>query len=297
MTEQKSWKRIVVVGVTAVALSAGAAAVYSPAVDAAALMPSQTALGQVGWGGPRGGLGQEAGAVDQRALLADALGITEDELQAAYDAVNEGVLAQMVEEGRITQDQADRMVLWGGFGLLGGRGHRSADGLDAESLLAEELGVSVEELADAREEVQEAAVQQAITEGLITQEEADEMEAIQQLRSYLDQDALLAEALGVTVDELEGMREDGKALSALVDELGLDMATVRDNLEAAREAAIQKAVADGVITQDQADEILSGQGPGMVHGRSVPFGDDGMKRFQGSGLQPAPRAFAPSSGL
>lgn len=297
MTEQKSWRRIVVVGVTAVALSAGAALVYSPAVDAAALMPSQTALGQVGWGGPRGGLGQGAGAVDQRALLADALGITEDELQAAYDAVNEGVLAQMVEEGLITQDQADRMVLWGGFGLLGGRGRRSADGFDAESLLADELGVTVEELADARVEAQEAAVQQAIAEGLITQEQADEMEAMQQLRSYLDQDTLLAEALGVTVDELEGMREDGKALSTLVDELGLDMATVRDNLEAAREAAIQEAVDDGVITQDQADDILSGQELGMVRGRGALFGGDGMKNFQGSGLQSAPRALAPSSGV
>ena len=302
MTKEKSWRRIVVLGATVLVLSSGTALVLAPTAEAAVLTPSQTAQGPGGWGGPRGGLGRSAGTVDERALLAGALGITEDELQSAFDAVNEAVVAQMVEEGLITQEQADRMVLWGGFGLRGGRGGLNRGSIDAEALLASELGITVDELAEAREEAHDVAVQQAIEEGLITQEQADDMEAHRQLHSYLDQGALLAEALGISVDELADLRADGKSLSTLIDELALDMATVRENLESAREAAVQEAVDDGVITQDQADHFLSGQGrpmggPGGMRGGHGFPGSDGAGRLQDSGLRPAPRAFASSDSL
>jgi hypothetical protein len=135
--------------------------------------------------------------------------------------------------------------------------------IDYQALLAEALGITVEELEAAQEQAHTKAIEQAVVEGLITQEEADDMVSRMALRSYLDRDAIMAEALGITVAELEQARADGKPMAVIIYELGLDRATLRTNMQAAHEAAIQRAVTDGVITQEQADEILNGQGRGF----------------------------------
>ena len=135
---------------------------------------------------------------------------------------------------------------WGGFG---GRS------IDHSQLLADALGITVDELEAARDQANQAAIDQAIAEGLITQEEADEMQARRAVASYLDRDALVAAALGMTVEELETAYAEGATRSTLAAEKGLDEAAFQAALEQAAVDALAQAVEDGVITQEQADAL------------------------------------------
>jgi len=89
----------------------------------------------------------------------------------------------------------------------------------------------------------------------------EENEVHELLNELIDHDALLAETLGLTVDELAAARESGTRLDELVDSLGLDLTTVQETLEAARRAAIEQAVTDGLLTDEQADLINNAPTP------------------------------------
>lgn len=137
-----------------------------------------------------------------------------------------------------------------GRGLAFDRGKRALDegSIDMLALLAEELGVSVETLEAAQQAAREAAQAQALDEGLITQEQVDQMQARKALSEYLDYEALLEEAFAMTPAEVrEAVQSDE-----------LDPETIREGLVAAREAALVQAVVDGVITQEQAEELADG---------------------------------------
>jgi len=168
-----------------------------------------------------------------------------------------------------------------------------------DELLAEELGITVEELNAARQRAQARAIDQAVQDGRLTQEQADELKARQALAAYLEPDALMADALGMTVEELQDARAAGKRLPEIIESQGLDMDDFRDALQQAHEDAVQRAVADGVITQEQADQFLDRNGLFRPHG----FG--GRWEFRGpqgelfieGGLFPAPPIFVmPDSG-
>jgi lambda repressor-like predicted transcriptional regulator len=285
-------------------------------------------LAHGGWEGRGGFTFPGRGSIDYQKLLADALGITVDELQAAFEEARTAAIEQAVDEGLITREQADEMLVWGfgtkgfggvrGFGGPMGRGWRGiSDGaIDGNALVADALGITVEELDAARDTANQAAIDQALEEGLITQEQADQMrdreeqmQVRKDLQSYLDRDTLLAKALGMTVEELQAALAEGKSLSTLMGEKGLDAATVRQNLQAAYEAAIAQAVEDGVITQEQADQMQSG--PGMMPGggrggfefgspsgrRWGPMGRDGFRGHGGfGGWGPCPSDTEDTSG-
>ena len=168
----------------------------------------------------------------------------------------------------------------GGSDFFGGK-------IDREALLADALGITVEELQAAQDKAHEAAMQQAVDEGLITQDQADMMAAGYKLRDYVDREAVMAKALGLSVEELQAAQDAGKPLSVIIYEQGLDPATLRTNMQSAFEETIQQAVADGVITQEQADQITDGAGfgfgPGGFHGRGGFGGPRGG--FGGFGLK------------
>jgi hypothetical protein len=191
-----------------------------------------------GWGGPEGGARFGPGAMGPGAMRPG--------LHMGQDEFGAGPLE--------------------GPGMFGGQ-------IDRQALLAEALGITVEELRAAQEQANIAAVQQAVDKGLITQEEADAMLSRIKLRSYLDREALMAQALGITEEELQAARAEGKPLGVLIYELQLDPATVRTQMRTAYEEAIAQAVTDGVITQEQADQIL--QGPGFGPGGRGGFGGRG----------------------
>jgi len=153
----------------------------------------------------------------------------------------------------------------GGFGHFGG-----PDGND--EALANALGITVEELQAARLKAFETQLAAAVEQGALTQEQADQMLAMRKLQAYIDHEAILATALGMTTDELQSALESGKTLQDLLTEQNLTLAQLQEKMQAAKEAALQQAVTDGVITQDQADQILSGEGFGFGFGGHGPGG-------------------------
>jgi len=203
------------------------------------------------------GRGRHPGMPDKGGVasefLAEALGISVEELQEAQDAASQAALDQALAEGLITQDQYDRMVLGGVrfHGKVGG------DAIDYQALLAEALGIDIEALEEAQAAAQQAAIDQALADGILTQEQVDMMRAREALKDYVDPNAILAEALGLTEAELDAAREDGKSTSDLLSEQGLTAVEVRDAMDAAYQAAIQQAVEDGVITAEQAELFLN----------------------------------------
>lgn len=166
-----------------------------------------------------------------------------------------------------------------GFGRLG----RGGD--ERGTLLAEALGITVDELEAARQKAFEKGLDQAVEAGEIAREDADVMLARQRLMQAVDHEAILAEALGVTVEELAAAREDRAGLRDLIAEQGLSATELRDKLEAAHAAAVDQAVADGVITREQADQL--GEMRGGMHGMR------GMRGFGpgGHGMRGGHRGF------
>ena len=85
----------------------------------------------------------------------------------------------------------------------------------------------------------------------------------------------MAEAVGMTVEEFDAAIAEGQTLWQIAQAQGVDLADVQASMEAARERAIDQAVADGRLTQEQADWMRSrpggaGRGPGgMRHGFPV----------------------------
>jgi hypothetical protein len=233
---------MLLVGTLAIASVAGVV-IYRSA-NAAASVPILRTSNDRGLGGPGRGFDNGApkgGASDEE--LASALGITVAELQAAYQKANDAALAQAVTEGLITQAQADQIKSNGQAFPFGGRwmGWLKQQGIDYETLLAEALGITTEKLQTAYTQAFNTRLDQAVTDGKLTQDQADLM---------------------------KGQR----ALSA--------SESFKSAMQTAFEAAIKQAVSGGVITQAQADLILQAanqKGDGM--GMDVPFmGGDGHGR-------------------
>jgi hypothetical protein len=215
MMKSKKFVSVLVLGVLAAAVAFGAVAYQSaraqtetPAVQTGADSATTTRPEK----GMRGGMDNE--------YLAKALGITVDELATAYQKANEAALAKAVEQGLITQTQADQLKANSTGKFFGGRGGGwlNEGDIDFDALLAEALGISVEKLQAAQLEAGNAQIDQAVTDGQLTQEQADLMKGRNAL--YANQD-------------------------------------FQSSMKSAYEAAVQQAVSAGVITQAQADLILA----------------------------------------
>lgn len=178
-----------------------------------------------------------------------------------------------------------------GFGFHGRHGSTQFD-----ELLAQELGITVEQLNAARDAAYNRALDQAVQDGTITQEQADLLKAKQALRTYIDEEAIVAGALGMTVEELQDAKAAGQSLAEILEAQGLDFATYRDALQQAYEDAVAQAVADGVVTQEQADQLLTGPGLGGFGGRHGFGGRPSFRGPRGGGFWNRPGITAPDSG-
>ncbi len=231
---------IFVLGALAVTMAFGAFA-YQSVSAATPTTVSYTTTTQSGLGrevgrGPMGGYSSED--------LANALGITVDELNTAYQSAYSAAIAQAVSQDLITQTQADQLTTNGNTFPFGNRwnGWLSQNGIDMDSYLADALGISVDELKAAYQTAFYTNIDQAVTDGNLTQEQADLM----------------------------------KGQYALSNDT-----TFQSSMKTAYTDAVNQAVASGVITQAQADQILSKNSnmfmPGMGDwgGRVGPHGHGG----------------------
>lgn len=94
------------------------------------------------------------------------------------------------------------------------------------------------------------------------------------LKPYMEQ--AVAEAFGLSVEELENLHESGTTLWAYASAQGTTAEEFRAKMTAAREAAIQAALDDGAITAEQAEWMQSRPLGGPR------FGAPGQGRFRGS---------------
>lgn len=184
------------------------------------------------------GFGRGFGGGYDNEDLANALGISTDELNAAYQDAQEAALEQAVEAGLITQSQADQLLENGIAFPFGGRwaGWLSENGIDFEALLADALGITVDDLQEAYTEANFARIDRAVEEGNLTEEQADLMKGRYSLFSS---------------------------------------ESFRSAMRSAFEGAVQQAVEAGVITESQAERILESEnelgfpglrGPGFLGG-------------------------------
>jgi hypothetical protein len=167
---------------------------------------------------------------------------------------------------------------------------------NVDSYLATALGISPETLAAARETARLDGIQQALDKGLITQAQADTLKSNQRMGGRgglgffvkdadIDEDALLAKALGITVEKLEQAR--ATAENARIDQAVADgkMTQEQADLMKAKQklnqyltdknvysTAVAQAVKDGVITQAQADAILAQNNGRGGFGKVAPGG-------------------------
>jgi len=116
------------------------------------------------------------------------------------------------------------------------------------------------------------AVEAALEDGAITQEEAERMlERMEQrgerrfpgplpenrgelLHEYME--PALADALGISVEEFQSMKEDGLNLKDYADEQGWTDEQLKDIVSSAFTDAINAALEDDAITQEQADWLF-----------------------------------------
>jgi hypothetical protein len=205
----------------------------------------------------QGGFGRGMGGYGSQEL-AEALGITVEELNSAHQEATENAINQALADGLITEDQAARMLERGlafQFPRRGGWLGQSSTGFQA--LLADALGIPVERLQEAQQQAFLTRIDQAVAGGDLSEEEAD---------FILGQQALFSNE------------------------------TFRSSMQAAFEAAVQQAVAEGAITQSQADQIInrSQSEPGFLnsHGGMRGFGRHGGF---GKGMPEDPAFFTPST--
>ncbi len=141
--------------------------------------------------------------------VADVLGITVEEYDAAVETAREQVLGEAVTEGWLTQDQADRMRERAeeGFGPgMGGKFHGGPRG------------------------------------GMFGPG-----------NSFI---SVAADELGMTVQDLVSELQDGKTIADVATAKGVDPQAIADAFVAQHTEWLNEAVADGRITQEQADQML-----------------------------------------
>ena len=93
------------------------------------------------------------------------------------------------------------------------------------------------------------------------------------LHDYME--AALAKALGIPKADFEARRDSGKTAYQIALDLGLSADKIPALLSGARTQAIDAALADGAITQQQADWMKSrgaGMGQGFCNGTGQPVG-------------------------
>ena len=174
---------------------------------------------------PFGGDSDNDGINDYDAALAEALGISVEELQTAKETAHEAAIAQAVEDGTITQEQADAMADGGDKGR-GGKGGRHVPGSNYNALLAEALGITTEEIETAQQSVRETLVSER-------PDNSGTREARSSIQTYLED--------------------------------AVEQANLNELYQQAYQDAVEAALADEAITEDQAALLLENL-PSFGHG-------------------------------
>lgn len=148
--------------------------------------------------------------------------------------------------------------------------------------IAAEYGYEGEALKELLTSVRDATIEDALATGLITEEQAERAREFGGrrgpgrrgkgrfgggdgvLREYFEN--AMADALGMSVEELQAMKEDGTKLT----DLGYTEDELKEIFEQAREAAIEQAMEDGVITEEDLENFQNHRQNRQEDGSSGP---------------------------
>lgn len=139
--------------------------------------------------------------------------------------------------------------------------------------VADILGITVEEYDAAVEQAQERVIDEAVTEGWLTEDQAELLQwRMDQAPGFrmrgmgkgfggFDRGvdnliSIAADKLGMSLTDLLTELQDGKSIADLADEKGVDTQEIVDAYLAELKADLDEAVDDGKITQKQADYHL-----------------------------------------
>jgi hypothetical protein len=145
------------------------------------------------------------------------------------------------------------------------------DGSNIGDIMSQQ-GLTEEELKAAVNDAESAAIEGSVTDGTLTQDQADWLNqhmpdvntfdlAVDPLGTSLMHQAV-ADALGLSIEDLDKqLWQDNMTLWEIVDAQGMTHEEFQTAVMEAHGKAVQQALADGLITPKQA-EILSGQESG-----------------------------------
>jgi len=241
------------------------------------------------------------------AQLAQEKGVSVDSLVTQVTAIRSAQLQKEVAAGKLTQDQANQILsnLQNGFTYWFNNGKPPADWHDraiaddhieelasqlgitpgqlqddlksGETIaqLAQEKGLSVDSLVADLTAKRAAQIQQEVTDGKLTQDQANNLlnglkngytqwfnsgkPSVDWIQSEISDDRIeiLSNQLGMPVNQIKDDLKSGETIAQLAQEKGLSVSTLVSDITASRAAELAKEVASGKLTQDQANQILA----------------------------------------
>jgi len=152
-------------------------------------------------------------------------------------------------------------LLFGAAGIAGAQDDGDAPTLDDPAPAEESANPNGEARRENREARRQAMVDQLVEDGVISSDQVDDWQAVRDaLREQHEAQRAekiqgVADVLGVTVEDLQAAREAGDSLADIA---GDDIDALVDYFVDEATERIETALADGNITQEQADERLDG---------------------------------------
>lgn len=178
------------------------------------------------------------------------------------------------------------------------------------SRLAGNLGISRDTLDQAITTAGNETVDDAVSNGDLTQQQGDALKqrvtdgtafafgkghgrSGRAMFGHGDGMATIASTLGITTDELHAELQAGATMEEVITGHGSTVETVVDALVAEAKVDLDQAVADGKLTQAQADEMLANLPERMTHmiengTRCDPRGGDHQRNMDGTSEEASP---------
>ena len=239
-------------------------------------------------------LAQEKG-VNLDSLVTDVTAIRAAQLQKAVaagkltqDQANQ-ILANLqngftywFNNGKPPEDWHDRAIaddhieqLASQLGITPGQLQDDLKSGETIAQLAQEKGISVDSLVSELTANRTAQILQEVKDGKLTQDQANNLlnglkngytqwfntgkPPVDWSRDEISDDRIeiLSNQLGMPVNQIKDDLKSGETIAQLAQEKGISVSTLVTDITASRAAALQKEVAAGKLTQDQANQILT----------------------------------------